>query len=126
MALYAEKRDGNLTGVWIAEADVHGKRVRARFATQEEGRRWVDLIQTSTITDAGAEISADRKRADAGARQPLWMTVYPERRNGRLTKRWIAEARLYGKSARPRFETQTQAQQWVDLINALRNTSVNK
>jgi hypothetical protein len=40
MSCYPERRNGRLTGKWIAEALVQGKRVRSRFETRKEGEQW--------------------------------------------------------------------------------------
>jgi DNA-binding MarR family transcriptional regulator len=113
MAVYQEIRNGSLTSVWIVETKVLGKRVRSRFATQEEAEQWMDRIKR------GIEATCfdDAKRADAYSQQPSWMTVLPEKRNGRLTKRWIAEAHLFGKRVRSLFDTLEEGQQWRDAIN---------
>jgi hypothetical protein len=39
MSCYPERRNGRLTGKWIAEAIVQGKRVRSRFETRKEGEQ---------------------------------------------------------------------------------------
>jgi DNA-binding MarR family transcriptional regulator len=116
MAVYPETQNGTLTGVWIAETKVLGKRVRSRFATQEEAEHWMDRIHFAR--QKGVEAACfDDERADADSKQPSWMTVHPEKRNGRLTKRWIAEAQLYGKRVRSLFDTLKEGKQWRDAIN---------
>jgi integrase len=42
---YPERKRGKLTGKWLAEAFVQGRRVRSRFDTRREGERWADLIK---------------------------------------------------------------------------------
>ncbi len=43
------------------------------------------------------------------------MSVYPERRKGRLTGKWIAEVTRNGaREARKRFDTQREGQRWKD------------
>ncbi len=50
MSVYPERRNGRLTGVWIAEAfDKDKERRRKRFASKLEGERWADYI---TLTGA--------------------------------------------------------------------------
>lgn len=44
------------------------------------------------------------------------MSVYPERRKGRLTGKWIAEAPLAGERLRKRFETKHEGERWADHI----------
>jgi integrase len=42
---YPERKRGKLTGKWLAEAFVEGKRVRSRFDTRREGERWADTVK---------------------------------------------------------------------------------
>lgn len=44
------------------------------------------------------------------------MAVYPERRKGRLTGKWVAEVPLHGKRQRGRFDTKREADQWEGII----------
>jgi integrase len=44
------------------------------------------------------------------------MAVYPERRKGRLTGKWIAEVPLHGKRQRGRFDTKKEADQWEGVV----------
>jgi integrase len=44
------------------------------------------------------------------------MAVYPERRSGRLTGKWIAEITDHGERRRKRHETQAEAERWVGFI----------
>ncbi len=46
------------------------------------------------------------------------MSVYPERRNGRLTGKWIAEITHLGVRVRKRFDTMREAQRWEDGVKA--------
>ena len=46
------------------------------------------------------------------------MSVYPERRNGRLTGKWIAEVTHLGVRVRKRFDTMREAQRWEDGVKA--------
>lgn len=73
-------------------------------------------FSSRTTTGLAAEDLADYRRIDAGAKRPLQQTVYPERRNGRLTKRWVAEATLYGKRVHPRFDTLEAGKRWLEVI----------
>lgn len=115
MALYREKRNGNLTDVWVVDVKVHGKRVQSRFTTQKEAEQWLDRIWLAPNGRADALLDG----ANAGAKQVLRLPVYPERRNGRLTTRWIAEALLCGKRVRSRFDTLEEGERWVDAIKQI-------
>lgn len=46
------------------------------------------------------------------------MSVYPERRSGRLSGKWIAEVTHIGVRVRKRFETKHEADRWADIIKA--------
>ena len=44
------------------------------------------------------------------------MTCYPERKNGRRTGTWLAEAFVCGKRVRARFPTHRDGVRWVDIV----------
>jgi len=46
------------------------------------------------------------------------MSVYPERRSGRLTGKWIAEITQHGGRRRKRFDTRAEAERWADFTKA--------
>ena len=45
MATYPERRNGKLTGKWIAEVTASGDRRRKRFDTKRDGEHWADFIK---------------------------------------------------------------------------------
>jgi integrase len=45
------------------------------------------------------------------------MSVYPERRGGRLTGKWIAEVTRDGERQRKRFESKYEGERWADTIS---------
>lgn len=47
------------------------------------------------------------------------MSVYPERRKGKLTGKWIAETTIIGERHRKRFETKREGEQWADTVKVL-------
>ncbi len=145
MAVYLEIRKGRLTGKWIAEVTRHGERRRKRFDQKLEAERWADFTKLTggsqeeaaytfgeiakegeetdrikfTHNGVEAEALADDKCVTAGTKQPLHLTVYPERRKGRLTDIWIAEKMVYGKRVRARCDTREEAERWLGFINDL-------
>ncbi len=72
MACYPEKIKGRLTGTWLAEAFIEGKRVRSRFPTQREGETWASLVK---LTGGLPNASANGATAPKG---PTWGLVASE------------------------------------------------
>jgi hypothetical protein len=56
MAVYAEKRNGRLTGVFIAEVMHLGERVRKRFDTKREADRWEADVKATGAPLLPAEV----------------------------------------------------------------------
>jgi hypothetical protein len=60
MAVYAEKRNGRLTGVFIAEVMHLGERVRKRFDTKREDRWEADVKATGAPLPAEVKLLTSR------------------------------------------------------------------
>jgi integrase len=56
MATYPERRNGKLTGKWIAEVTASGDRRRKRFDTKRDGEHWADFIKLTGAPPAEAGV----------------------------------------------------------------------
>src|SRR6187455_265244 len=74
MAVYPERRNGRLTGKWIAEVTQHGERRRKRFDSKRDGDRWADFIALTGAAPAPANPDVPKSMTFAEAAHQLKMS----------------------------------------------------